>query len=219
MAAAGRSPHQRRCSHSNFIFGKPYKTNEILILFGRNHVFLVKHMEIQHFWLQELLLNAPGCFGCSWLLLAASGCFWLPGCLAAWLPGCLVAWLPGCLATWLPGCLAAWMPDCLIAWLPGCLAAWLPGCLVAWLAGCLVAWLSGCLDAGLPDCLAAWLPGCLIAWLPGCCCCCCSFSCCCKKFIFLSCLGSHAGVMILFWSISRFPYNSQWKINIVNAER
>ena len=30
VAAAGRSPHQRRCSHSNFIFAKPIKTNEIL---------------------------------------------------------------------------------------------------------------------------------------------------------------------------------------------
>ena len=42
VAAAGWSPHQRRCSHSNFIFGKPYKTNAILILFWSKSRFPYK---------------------------------------------------------------------------------------------------------------------------------------------------------------------------------
>ena len=97
MAAKRCSVAPRRCSHSNFIFGKPYKTIEILILFWSKSRFSDKTNEKSTYLI-------PECF--RWL----AG--WLAGCLAAqggWLLGCPAAWLPGCLAAWLLGCLAAWL--------------------------------------------------------------------------------------------------------------
>ena len=43
VAAKRWSLAPRRCSHSNFIFGKPYKTNEILILFVSKSHFPYKN--------------------------------------------------------------------------------------------------------------------------------------------------------------------------------
>ena len=42
MAAVRWSPDPRRCSHSNFIFAKPYKTDEILILLWSKSRFAYK---------------------------------------------------------------------------------------------------------------------------------------------------------------------------------
>ena len=46
VAAAGRSPHARRCSHSNFIFANPVKTTEIFVFFVSKSRFAYKKMEI-----------------------------------------------------------------------------------------------------------------------------------------------------------------------------